>query len=479
MAQSNSSKVFILFIANFINFATTFFTVPFLARQLSFDEYGTYGQVLLFGTFFTLVFSVGITSVSNIILADNENKGNHFFYTTLAFLLATAITGLGVFTLLGQRLNNIFNNNIFFSSIKYYYPALLLQVKQIALIVVITNIIKMALLLFCIYFLQSMPAIFTVLSVFVCFQVLLFYCCIPRNVLNIKFKLSKVILKQLWYQGMPVMVTGMLGSGILYIDGIFISNMLSVKDYAIYRNGAIEFPLVTVFVSSIAAIAMPALIKFKLEENATAMLDLKKRSSLVAAAFIFPLCIYLAFFCKEFVIIFLSEKYIESATIFSIYNLAIIVRFNNYQDLLLAYKKSAWVMYAYFFVFIISVILNYYCIKYWGLKGAVAAFLFSLYAIAAVLIKITCIAMKIEMAQYQNWAKLLKILLISSAVALLYFMLNKLIHHLAWLCFITIAYFTSVLFILIKSGLLEKCYVIQLLDKLPWRNKLMQNEIEA
>ncbi len=487
MPHSTAKKVSVLFIANFINFLISFLIVPFLSRALSYEEYGTYSQILLFAAFFLVIFNFGISTISNVVLAEQEKIASKVFNTVFLILFTASLTGIIIILLTGKNWNEVFNNDSFFKNLVYFIPTLFFQsicsyflntlmfynkVKPIAIIVVITNILKLAMMLYAMYVLKSLTAIFIAISLFTMLQAVLLYLALPAHVRKINFKYDGKIARQLFTPSLPIMFTGLLGSGILYANGIFISNMLSVKDYAIYKNGAIEFPLVAVIASSILAVTMPAYAKLKVKEKNGGILDLRKKANLLAAALIFPICSFLFFFSREFIVLYLSDKYVESSLLFSVFNLAILFRFTSYQDLLIIYKRTKYIFLANVIVLVISLSLNFYLIKNMGLMGAVLAYLFSVLSLAVVLTFITCKTLKIKLRNLQHWRKLLTILAISFATGFVCYYSYVMIGTMLALAIATALYMLIIFFSFIKLNLVDKIYLERITSRIPLLKKL-------
>ena len=84
-----------------INTAINFLFLPFMARSLSYEDYGTYGQVLLIVTLFSTVFSFGLHQIIYIYLNRlkfkirlfSSNIILLFFLSLIAYLLIIIFSG--------------------------------------------------------------------------------------------------------------------------------------------------------------------------------------------------------------------------------------------------------------------------------------------------------------------------------------------------------------------------------------------------
>jgi O-antigen/teichoic acid export membrane protein len=256
------------------------------------------------------------------------------------------------------------------------------------------------------------------------------------------------------------------------MDGFIISTMLSIKDYAIYRNGAIEIPFLASIYSTISIIIMPEITQLNLDKKITQIYELKRRLSLIMACLIYPIVIFMIVMSSEFITIYLSAKYTESAVIFSLYNLILLLRINDYQDILVILKKSKTIFYSNIFSIVINIILNIVFIKFFGLIGAVVAFLMSVTFLAVLLMVRTLKETQNKVKDYFDLKKIAVILLVCLILSLLVYYLNIQFDNVYFLILLSMLYIISVYLILIKLKLFDFTLLQPILTKIPKGDKI-------
>jgi O-antigen/teichoic acid export membrane protein len=428
---------------------------------------------------------VGLSSVFNLLQSLNKDRKNRFFFTTVNFLFILTAAGVLLTTIFRFQLNAVFNNPFFYKSCLYFFPFIFGQlintvlyniliienrVKFIVGTTIFVSVIKLAFVFISLLIYKSFVFFIVSQSVITVIQVILYFYFIPAEYRHKFFFTDKSILKQIMRYGFPMMLTGILGVGILQVDGIFVSNFLGLKDFAIYRNGAIEFPLAGIIFTSIVSVSVPHYLQVKQESGLEAVLLMKRRVAQVSATILFPLSIYLFFFSDFFIKTYLSDKYLLSAPVFAWYNIALMIRFNDYHDLLVIYGKTRSIFFINLVTFISCLLANYFLIKKLGLTGAIISFLFNLTLVAVLLAFYTCKKLHIRIRDYQNWPKIFLILAVSVGVgAVLYWVKSILSNGIA------VNLVTSALYIIFVFGILYKLSLLddKLVDKLKRVLRLM------
>ena len=75
----NKNSALILIVANGINLLINFITLPFLSRALSYEDFGTYNQLVLVGSLIQMLFCLGIPSILNVIATQHKEDEKYIF----------------------------------------------------------------------------------------------------------------------------------------------------------------------------------------------------------------------------------------------------------------------------------------------------------------------------------------------------------------------------------------------------------------
>src|SRR5690606_1978672 len=103
----------------------------------------------------------------------------------------------------------------------------------------------------------------------------------------------------------PMLLVALFGAGVLNIDGIIVSSILGVKEFAIYRAGAIELPFIGTICSTVATVIMPDLAKLAFAGNGKEIFTLNRKASNITAFIVIPTAMFLIFFGEEFITLYL------------------------------------------------------------------------------------------------------------------------------------------------------------------------------
>ena len=136
--------------------------------------------------------------------------------------------------------------------------------------------------------------------------------------------------------GISGLVTGLS----FHIDKIIVSVLGSAAEFAIFSNGAMEVPFIGIITGSVTSIAVAVIAKKIKEKKVIEAVNLFKVCTSLTAVLIFPLFTFLLLFSDFLIVALYSSAYEESATIFSIYILAMPVRIIGFSSIIIALGMS-------------------------------------------------------------------------------------------------------------------------------------------
>jgi O-antigen/teichoic acid export membrane protein len=400
MQSNRSFKVIVVAIGNGINILINFLTLPYLVRSLSFDDYGTYGQVLMIVTILQGFFTFNLNQIANIYFANEEHNPKIVFSTIAKFSLGMSLLSCIVMFASIPIVGSAFDNDLLFKLLSFSVLNLFAQViapilisaliffnrvQNTVAILVTTNVLKVATMFYAIQYLHSLEAMMIGLSIVSLIQLVAFLTQVPKDVLSFSY-FDKSLAKNMFVMASPLAISSLIEKSLVYLDGVMVSAMLTTTAYAFYRAGAVEVPFVAGLYGSVTAIVMPEIAKLYSEKNLNEIIRLKRIAISGTIFFVYPVLIFLFFFAEPLVSTYLSKNYSASILIFMIFNLSLLIRVNDYQDIIIISKNSKFIFKAVFFVSILNLILNYALIKYFGINGAACAFIFSLTSFALLLL---------------------------------------------------------------------------------------------
>jgi len=486
--MSRSVKVLALIISQGINAVVAILFLPYLSRALSVVEYGTYGQTILITNIATVLLACGLGKVIYTFYADSTKVPGDVFKSNIATAITLGVVGAIIGILGADIIGLYFNNPDTTPLIRIHLLALPMlvsyftlnatliyfdHVKTSAQIAVVTNLLKVGFLLVSIQILDSIMWVFISLVFVACIQFLWAFLYVNKKV-DLKGGVfsKKLALEQLWV-GVPLGLTAIIGVIYKSTDSIMISNMLSVEDYAIYRNGAFEVPFIATLYGSIGAIVLPDVARLWNSKRNVDILELKKDVISNTFSIICPIFLVITVYFSNIITTYLSSVYQASGIIFLIFSISLLIRVTSYEDVLIVSKKNVFILKVYLFSFLFNLALNYVLINELGRVGAAISTIITLIMIASILLWKTSRLLGATVIDFFDLPKLLKIVLISVIVfiPIVYLEYVLSIYFLLAIGF----YLALVYFIIIRNGLLDRRITTKLLDKIPFGNYLFGN----
>ncbi len=435
MATSKAVKVATLVLGHGANAFINFLFLPYLARALPKEDFGSYGQTLFISRIVLSVLFLGLPRIIYVFLAKKELDNAHVFKSNV--ILCLLVGGIGAVLLFcsSEIIPIIFHNDRLRLLLKIYAPNLLFQmvfysvnaaliyydrVKQSAIIVSTTNLFRVVALVIAIQILNSLALVFVVLSFLPLLQSVLGWICLPDS-LRKRVKIDWQLAKKQLSQGAPLGLANMLGGLLIYVDAFMVSSMFTAKDYAVYRNGAIEIPFIGTICLSLFMVLLPEVSRLFSDGQYGEIVRIRKRAIVAVSAIIYPMVWYAIIFSGPLITLYLSEKYAASAPIFFIYNIVLFLRIADYADVLVASSKNRLLAGVYGLILVISVILNFIFIYLLGYKGAAIATVISYTAFYVILIRISAKILHCQMRSLVDIRKGISFFLIAPILpALLY-----------------------------------------------------------
>jgi O-antigen/teichoic acid export membrane protein len=421
--MSKVRKIATIALGRGLNTIVNFLFLPYLSRTLSYTDYGSYGQTLLIITFLVALLSFGLHQIIYVFL--NSHRSKEVLTSSVFGSILLAIVGVSFIFLFNQTIAEYFGNPELSSLLSLYSFTLLLilpfqilnsyliykgKVKVSATIALVTNLIKIILVFIAIHDFNSVYYAFIGILIS---QIIQLAICLVYAHRDLWFKIDTRLLLQQLKSGLPLGLTGVLGSGILYIDGVMVSKIEGIQSYAIYRNGALEVPFIATIYASIAAIVLPEIARLFKTKNFEEIFILKKKVIMNTIFITYPILVFLLFYSSDLILVYLGSKYISSAIIFSVFNLTLLIRINDYSDILIAANKSKYIFKSYLFTFLLNITLNYLFINLLGSVGAAIGTVLSIIVLAALQLTKSMSLINKRIINLFEWKKLAHLLTIS------------------------------------------------------------------
>lgn len=447
-----------------LNLVVNLLFLPYMSRTLDYESYGTYGQAVLIISTLTTILTMGLPQILNIFLADTQKDQSETLKANMFLSLSLGLIGVFLIVILHVPLVHFFKNEALLQPLLIYSISILFsvpynsfitylvfqnKVKQNVMVSVSTNLLKVLLVILIVRYTQSVSLVMIVLVFIAALQFFIIgYLC--RKVL--KAKLREEFVKIQLVKAVPLGMTTVMGVVILYTDSFMVSNMLGVKEYAIFRNGAMEVPFLSSIYGAISTIVLPELAKLWQEKKVDEVVALKGKIILNSAIVVYPFLALFLFYAQSFIVWYFGEAYVGSAVIFAIYNLLLIIRINDYYDVLIISGNSNKILKANVVIAFVNVLLTIVLIHYYGAKGAAAGIVISVFLLMIYLLYETNKVIHSKIWSYLNFRKTSCVLLLSLVLA---FVFCYLLPHLFDLSTI-VKIFLALVYFLVFYGMVWK-----------------------
>lgn len=470
MASDKVSKIIIVFMGQMFNLLLLFLLTPYLSRSLSKHEFGTFSQVQLISTLVVALFSMGLSRIFYLVIEKKDFEKKDAFKTImlLAFAFGAMASVASFFS--SGFLSTAFGNPDLHLPLAIYAPFFLINsvnllleltlihkglVRRDMTILIVSNVVKLTLLLISIQVWKSFTFIFwTIGTIAPLIQMMLYLANIPMRDFtegSVNAGITSFIIKI----GTPLGITSVLAASYTYLAGFFVSSMFTTSEFAIYRNGSIEIPFLGIISTSVASILTPQFANMLAEGKRSEVVNMKKMSISEVAAITYPIIIITLFFARDFLVLYLSEKYADSTMIFFIYTLILFIRVNSYEDVLTGLGKSTVILKANVIYFVVNIILIYIFIRWIGLIGAAIASVLSVYLLAYLLLRSTARSLGAGLSDIINLSKLGRIIIYSVLFAGLIKLADNVIHNNSVKISMILIYFGAIYFVFIRSKILN------------------------
>ena len=395
-----------IFIGKLIQILFQFLVPIILIRIFSQSDYGVYQKILFFAGIATplFIFHFNESLYYFFPITKNSTQQNEFISQTYFQLLGICLFSTVIILLLFPYLSVYINDSVL---INYIYQILAIVCltssssilenifvleKKSKLVVVFASLDKLVrtlLLLSFVMFYQTIEAALFAIIIYCTLRFLFLTFYLIKN-----FKLSVFLIKisnikTQWKYVSPMglgLFVGLLGKN---ADKLFLVWFLKDTDFALYSIGNLSVPFITTVYISIGNVVMPELAKYS-KNN-----DLKKTISLWSSMIIknsiltIPLILFFLIQADEIFIILFTESYVESANVFRIIVLTLLIQMLGYGYVLRAFGKTKKILIAKVYRTLLSLIFGYIFIKNFGVIGAALTFLFSFFINAIIQLRDT------------------------------------------------------------------------------------------
>lgn len=416
-----------------ITLCITMLTGMLLARFRTFEEYGTYSQLLLVINLFASIFMLGLPNSINYFLSRAETPEERQRFLSVYYTLSTLLSiVMGVVLVLAVPLIEAYFQNPAIRGFCYFlalYPWSSTISSSVENVLVVYQRTRF---LMGYRFVNSICLLGTVVLIewlgwgFGAYMRLYLAVCIvfalsvylltARLCGGLRFSVDRGLIRAIFAFSLPMGLAAVVGTLSIEIDKLLIGRMMDTAQLAIYTNAAKELP-VTVVAASITAVLLPRLTRMLKDGDDRGAARLWGTS--VELSFM-VICLIVAgvFTYAEDVLTFLySEKYLPGLSVFRVYTLVLLLRCTYFGMILNAKGKTRQIFYCSVATLLLNALLNFLLFQWMGMIGPAIATFLSMLLPAVVQLYMSAYHTGAPFGEIFPWKRLGRILLLNILLA--------------------------------------------------------------
>jgi len=221
----------------------------------------------------------------------------------------------------------------------------------------------------------------------------------PRNAQRVSLNWQQ--LKTILLLMLPLSLHMLIGGGMEYVDGFIVSSHFAdTGQFAIFRYGARELPLVTILTAALTATLIPLAV-----ENQTLAITKIKTDVDKLSNWLFPVTMGLMLLSPYLFPLVYTNKFADSAKVFNVYLLIISSRLLLPQVIIYAQQHNFVLVWSAIIEVIINLGLSLYLVQTYGLEGIAFATVIAYLVNKIILITYVYVKFKIPLTHYLNLKK--------------------------------------------------------------------------
>lgn len=379
--NNTANRSFLLAGSKLIVIAINAVVLIILSRGFTVFDYGIYKDIVLKEALISILGEMGLTSAA-IYFISSKNRDEYLTgiinVSIILVLIAIPISyyfspvngiGKGLFSLIViLKLLTITSTNMMIAAKNNRFLIIYILIPPLALLFIVTLIWFLSgsilLLLIGLVFRRIIEGIISIL----------FW----RTIGN-PFRLAgKKVIREIIVFSLPLAVSSVVGILNMNIDKIMVRHFFPIELFAVFTNGAYEIPFLQVFAGSLFTVMIPKLKSLKEENRLAEAAKIWNNLGEITSTVIVPFTVTLIFFADIFIRVMFSDKYIESISIFRIYQLKNLFRIYLYGSIFIAFGENKKLMLNSIISLLINTILNFILLKFYGINGIAVSTVISL-----------------------------------------------------------------------------------------------------
>lgn len=432
--MSTAKKTVYLSISNTIQVLISILVSVSLARIIeNKSDFGRFQQVFVIINFLTSVLAAFPNSLSyffGFYLDDSEKHDaiKRFFLSSLIAAVLIGFLGFCLKGFLGNSLDNILFSQFIILVVGItilrlilgYFVNFYLVIDKLiyyAKVNIVYFLLTGTLVFLSFKYSLSVGEILALIFIIDLFRFILLYPYINKFLWR---KGNYIIRKRELTYLMPVMGVLFITSLNLYTDRFVISLLLDASAFADYQVGAFVFPFIGIVTGSVVTVLLPKIVTNYQQGKYDLIIQDVKNAAEKIAVILVPIFVYCCLFGKELITFLYSDKFETSGVIFQIYTIRFFGAIILFAMIMNAIGLEKWLLTNSIVNLLISLILNFIFIKYFGVMGAVYSAIIGTYIGYILPVYLVNKQLRTTLLDYFPLKSYFKILIVSLVLASLF-----------------------------------------------------------
>lgn len=435
MSKSTSlgKETVLLTVSKMTTLIITMLTSMMLSRFRSFEEYGTYSQLILVVNLFISIFMLGLPNSINYFLARANTEYEQQRFLGVYYTLSTTLSVImGVLlSLVAPLIAAYFKNPIILSFVYFLliFPwanvigssvenvlVVYHKTRALAIYRIVNSLCLMGSILVVQWlglgFREYMIVNLSIYSLFA----LVVYVISYRASGGFRFGFDKQLIRTIFAFSLPLGLSAVVGTLNIEIDKLLIGFLMDTEQMAIYTNSSKELP-VTFVSASITAVLLPQLTRLLKKGRDKEALDLWANATELSYALICLIVAGVFTFAEDVMSFLYSPKYLPGLPVFRIYTLVLLLRCTYFGMILNAKGRTKEIFKGSVAALSLNAVLN--PLMYWaiGVTGPALATFLSMFAVLFWQLLRTAKYTGVTIAKVFPWKRIAFITIVNACLA--------------------------------------------------------------
>lgn len=382
-----SQSIWLMF-AKLVGFVLSFILPLLVFRILSKSDVGIYQQIFVVITFVSTIIPFGVGMSAFYFLSRERERRPFYIFNILLFNFVVGGIACLVLNLYPNILGDIFEEAIMtsfapqigiviwlwiFSSFLEVVAIANQEARLATVFIIFSQLTKMLFMVSAVLIFGTVGAMLNAATLQVILQTIVLFIYLRSRFPDFWRSFDKqLFIRQLKY-ALPFGFAGILWTLQTEVHNFFIGHRFTNEEFAIYRAGCFELPLLILFYESISSVMIPRMSELQSQGKTREMIELTARAMEKLSLFYFPAFVFFTITAYTLMTTLFTKNFAESASVFAI-NITLLPFYILITDPIVRSYESLgrFILKVRIFIVIALLATLWYGIQHFDLRGMIA-----------------------------------------------------------------------------------------------------------